>query len=403
MGKKFIMMAGKKVYLKDAEPANTDEEVKIEEEEDEVADASADAIEKSASKVAKDIVASLGLDQMSDLKAKVDTLLKRGEMVDSKLSNILHGKSLNDKSALTKEEKICGFFHALVSKNEVALKALSEGTAADGGYLFPDEFQAELVREIAELNVMRGLVRVVPMRRDVMNIPTMTSSVQVAWTAENAAKSTTTARFYQATLTVKKMASIIYLSDELVEDSTEIDIVQTIITLFAEAMANEEERVIAVGNGTTQPTGIETARAAGTIASVAASSQNFDDVIALEYALPAKYSSNAVFVANRELIKELRKLKDDDKRYLWQPSPAAGQPATLNGKPLYECNHFPSSTLYFGDFKRGYWLGDRKAMAVKITNDSETAFTKDQTAVRVVQRIAGNVVFGNAIKALTGM
>ena len=39
-------------------------------------------------------------------------------------------------------------------------------------------------------------------------------------------------------------------------------------------------------------------------------------------------------------------------------------------------------------------------MTVKISNDTETAFTHDQTAIRVVARIAGNVVLGSAVKAL---
>lgn len=278
-------------------------------------------------------------------------------------------------------------------------------TAADGGYLFPDEFRAEVIRDIIEKFSMRSLVRVIPMKRDVMKIPTLTSGPKTTWTEENATKSTTTATFNEATLTVYKLASILYSSDELIEDSDQIDIVDLIITLFAEAIQREEDRVITVGNGTTQPTGLTTARVATTIASIASATGNlsFDDMINLEYSLPQKYHSNAKFLIHRNNIRELRKLKDDNGRYFWQEPVAAGQPATFHGYAVIENNNLPESELFFGDYKMGYWLGDRGQMSVKISQETETAFTKDQTAIRVVHRVAGNVVLGDAIKGLTGI
>ena len=193
-----------------------------------------------------------------------------------------------------------------------------------------------------------------------------------------------------------------YSSDELIEDSTEFDIVKLVISLFAEAIAQEEELAFTLGNGTTQPTGINTARTAGTITTIAAVGQDFDDIINLEYALPAKYSAGAVFMGNRKSMRELRKLKDTNGRYLWQEPVAVGQPATLHGYSYYQNQQLPDGHIYFGDFKRAYWIGDRGEMAVKVTQDSETAFTKDQTAIRVVERIAGAVIQGAALKVLTG-
>lgn len=180
--------------------------------------------------------------------------------------------------------------------------------------------------------------------------------------------------------------------------------VDLIVTLFSEALQREEDRVITVGNGTTQPTGLTTAVTATTIQSITCSGNlSFDNIINLEYALPMKYHPNAVFLVHRNNIREMRKLKDSNNRYYWSEPVAAGQPATFHGYPVIENNNLPESTILFGDFKMGYWLGDRKSMSVKITQDTETAFTKDQTAIRVVQRIAGNVVLGDAIKALTSI
>ena len=352
----------------------------------------------------------LGRTMAREFMAVINSDKKKVEAVErfidqpgnEKLYKILAGKDLlRDKGKLTSEEKIVGFFHALVTRNTVAIKALSEGTAADGGYLFPDEFLAELVRPLSDSPRARALVRVVTMRRDVMKIPTLTSGPQVYWTAENAAKTTTTAAFYEATLTARKAAAILYASDELIEDSEYIDVVQLIITLFAEAIGREEDRVILRGNGTTEPTGIVTARAAGTIASAACSGNlDGDDIIDLVYLLPAKYRNGSSFIVHPNNVKELRKLKDSNGQYIWEPSLKEGVPDRLMGYPVNEFYDMPESEMLFGNWKLCYYLGDRKKMTVKVSNDTETAFTKDQTAIRVVIRIAGNVVLADAARGL---
>ena len=332
--KKFIMVDGKKIYIKDKnaeealekeeeESVEAEEEVGVEEEEDVKEEIESEA-KKVAHDIAKDIISALKKDSSEKANKKVNNLID--DYAGNKVKNLL-AKSVIDRKdveKLTKEEKIVGFYNALVTNNVIALKALSEGTAADGGYLFPDEFLAELIKPLSEETRMRGLVRVIPMKRDVMKIPNLEDGPKVYWTAENETKTTTTAHFGEKTLTVKKMAAILYSSDELIEDSTEIDVVRTIIDLFAEAIGDEEDRVITVGNGTTEPTGFS-----GNITRTVTCAGNldFDDLIELIYSLPQKYHRNSVMLSNRTNIKELRKLKDNDGRYLWNAPIAPGQAA----------------------------------------------------------------------------
>lgn len=392
MGKKFIEVDGKKVYLDEAQIQ--DEAVKtLSPEEKE--------LEETVKKISAGVEAELGL---KDFKAKLAVAeeMEKQKASAKRKSKIVTLQDLSEKSIdqLTTRQALAVFFKAAIDNDKVKLKALAEGVAADGGNLFPDEFRSELIRDVAEIAIMRSLVRVVPMTKDVMKIPTLTAKPLVYWTTENAAKTTTTADFGQATLTVYKMAAIIYASDELIEDSNEIDVVDLIINLFAERIADEEDKVISQGNGTTQPTGLTQA----TVGSVACSGTfDFDDLISLEYTLPAKYSKNAKFLASRNNIKIMRQLKDSNNRYLWMDAVAPGQPATFHGYPVYENDYIGENEIYFGDYQKGYWLGDRRRMTIKITQDSETAFTKDQTAIRVVERIAGNVILAEAIKKLTGI
>ncbi len=409
---KIIKTIGGKQMLVDTD-ANTIEEVKVEEDEketteevveEEKVEEEKEDTDKAIQKAAEEVVAGLGLDaiqkQLAEINGKFD---KKESVKDTKTSDLLDLESLMEKdvSEMTAKEKTVGFFQAILQNNTTVLKALSEGTPADGGYLFPDEFRSEIIRDIAEGPYMRKEVRVVPMKRDVMNMPSLASKPKVTWTEENAVKSTTTAHFGELTLTVKKMAAILYASDELIEDSTEIDVVQLIINLFSEAIGEEEDVVICQGNGTTQPTGLTTARAAGTIGSMNCSGDlSFDNILNLMYLLPSKYHKNAKFFVNRANIRELRKLKDGENRYLWAEPVSAGVPPTIFGHPVIEANDLPEAEIYFGDMKKAYWLGDRHQMRVKISQDTTQAFTQDETAIRVVERIAGNVILGAALRAL---
>jgi len=213
-------------------------------------------------------------------------------------------------------------------------------------------------------------------------------------------KSTTTARFTEKTLTAHKVAAILYASEELIEDCDTFDVVKLIIGLFSEKLAQEEDRVITAGTGTGQPTGLTSC----TISSVTCSGNlGFDDIINLIYALQSKYRVNAKFLVHNSNIRELRKIKDSQNRYIWQEAVAPGQPATIYGYPILENNWLPESQIYFGDYKRGYWLGDRKRMTVKVSDIAGQAWEQDQIGIRVVERIAGNCVLENAIRKLTGI
>ena len=408
---KKIKVNGKWILVKDGDIADenaetTDDVVPtpaVDAPKDGEADEDADIAEeakKAGAEIAKSFIAMFGGQKNADIADQVAKAMGKFMPEDAKLKKILGGKDLiKDVSTLTKEEKIVGFYHALVTRNEFALKALSEGTAADGGYLFPNEFMNELVKALPEFNVMRQYVRIVPMKRDQMDIATLVSGPKVFWTGENAAKTTTSAHFGADQLVAKKLAAILYASDELIEDSDIFDVVSLIIQLFAEEIGREEEKVIWTGNGTTQPEGIDASNA---VATVSTGVQTFDAIINLYYSLPRQYRQNAAFFANDNTAKSLSKLKDSQGRYLLDNSVRDGEGDTIKGKRLVISNWVPDGKIYFMDGKRLYFLGERKRMTVKVSQETETAFVHDQTAIRVVSRIAGAVVLPAAGRQIAG-
>ena len=188
----------------------------------------------------------------------------------------------------------------------------------------------------------------------------------------------------------------------MIEDCDTVDIVRFIIGLFSEALGEEEDRVITVGTGVGQPTGYASG-GLGIQCQAVGGNLGFDDIIDLIYLLPAKWKKAASFYVHKNNIRELRKLKDSENRYIWMDSPAPGQPSTIYGYPVIEDNNLSEAEIYFGDLKKAYYLGDRKRMTVKISNDESKAFEQDQTAIRVVQRVAGTVVRPTGLKCLNSI
>lgn len=303
---------------------------------------------------------------------------------------------------LTKDQKsTLDFFQALFTNDVATLKSLSEGVDASGGYLVPDQVSDALIQELSEPTRMRSLVNVVKMERDVLRIPKVVSLPKMRWVSESASKSTTTAEFSEATITAHKQASIIYLSDELKEDVIQFNLIDKVVQMLSDAIAEEEDRVITTGNGTGQPVGIRNC-SIGSIASTTGQ-LSFDDMINLIYLLPAKYRQNAVILATNKNIREMRKLKDSQGRYLWQEAIAQGQTETFYGYPIFENNNLSDSEIYFGNLKRLYTLGTKNGISLTISNTAGDAWTKDLTGIRVVLREGGNCVLENACRKLTGI
>jgi len=361
-------------------------------------------LKKAGKKMAKVVKDELGIEEMTlglkELTEKVGEMAEtqKKTMSDS-IQKVFVGQDVEkDVAQLTKKEKNKAFAYALITADETALKALSEGTPADGGFTVPQDFYNQLIKEIADKSIMRPEVTVVPMKNQTLTMSMVArDSIDVYWTSEGETKTTTSLQFSQPTITAYKLAAIIYLTDELIDDSA-FDLTSVIIGLFADRLAEYEDRAIINGSGVGQPTGLFVA---GTIATRACvGNLGFDEIINLEFDLPTKYYQNAKFLVNKQNVKEMRLLKDNDGRYMWQDPVSAGQPFIFHGYPVIMHSWVPEDQILFGDIKQTYYLGERQRMTVKVTNDTETTFTQDKTAVRVVRRFGGTVIVPNASRIL---
>lgn len=278
---------------------------------------------------------------------------------------------------------------------------LSEGVDADGGYLVPEEFETQIVTALEAENVIRSLAKVITTQHE-RKIPIATGHSTAQWTAENAAYTESNPTFGQKQIDAFKLTDLCRVSVELLQDSA-FDIEDYLMNEFARAFGIAEEEAFCVGTGTNQPTGIFTANG-GTVG-VTAAAQNAitaDELISLVYALKSPYRRNARFLMNDATISAIRKLKDSNGVYLWQPSLQAGEPDKLLGYDLYTSPYAPAITagaytVAFGDFKN-YWIGDRAGRTVQRLN--ELYATNGQIGYVATERVDGKVILTEGIQLL---
>ena len=278
---------------------------------------------------------------------------------------------------------------------------LSEGTDADGGYLVPEDFERDIVTALEEENVIRSLAKVITTQHE-RKIPVATGHSTAQWTAENAAYTESNPTFGQKQIDAFKLTDLCRVSVELLQDSA-FDIEDYLMKEFARAFGIAEEEAFCVGTGTNQPTGIFTA-SGGTVGVTAAANNAItaDELISLVYALKSPYRRNAKFLVNDATISAIRKLKDQNGAYLWQPSLQAGQPDRLLGYDLYTSPYVPTMaagalTVAFGDFKN-YWIGDRAGRTVQRLN--ELYATNGQIGYVATERVDGKVILPEGIQLL---
>jgi len=282
--------------------------------------------------------------------------------------------------------------------------ALQIGVESEGGYTVPDEFERTLVEALQEENIMRGLVHVITTSSGDRKIPLVTSKGSAFWVEEESAISESDDAFGQITLSAHKVGSMIRISEELLHDSA-FDLAAYIIREFARRVGAAEEEAILTGDGSHKPTGLlhTTLGAELGVTTAALAAITADELIDLQHSLKAGYRRKASYIMNDATIKLLRKLKDGNGQYLWQPGLLFGQPDTLLNQKVLTSNYMPlpaagNAAILYGDFSY-YWLADREGHALQRLNELYAA--TDQVGFKITQRVDGRLILREAVKTLT--
>jgi HK97 family phage major capsid protein len=296
-------------------------------------------------------------------------------------------------------EKATRFLAAWVEGDLPSVKALAEGTDSAGGYLVPDELRGEVVQRAKEASRLSKLVRRIGCRSNAVKVPTLSTDVSVYWGSEGADFTESDPAFGQKSITIHRLNAVTKISRELVADAG-IDLVDYLSALFAEAVAVEEDKVIAVGDGSTQPEGLYSAAGVGEYA--VDSAIDYDALVEIYYTLPGRYRDRAVWLGSEDVFKAVRKLTDTAGQPLWRPSLEADSPDRLLGRPVITQSDLPSSVLMFGD-PRYYHLYDREELAVESSTQAGDAFTAHQLWLKVWERVDGKLMLAESWVKGTGI
>lgn len=339
--------------------------------------------------------------------------LERQQALDAELARPVNTPITGKPAAPSGEEKTgrasaeyrSSFWNAMRSKvpSHEVMNALQVGTDSEGGYLVPDEFERTLVEALEEQNIFRTLAHVIQTSSGDRKIPVVASKGSASWVDEEGAIPESDDKFGQVSIGAYKLGTMIKVSEELLNDSV-FDLEAYISREFARRIGNREEEAFFTGDGTGKPLGV-LAEAGGAEVGVAANAVaafTADEVFDLFYSLKAPYRRSAVFVMNDATVKALRKLKDNNGQYLWQPSLTAGAPDTLLNRPVYTSAFMPTleagaKAVLFGDLSY-YWVADRQGRSFRRLG--ELYAPTGQVGFLATQRVDGKLILPEAVKVM---
>ena len=312
-------------------------------------------------------------------------------------------------------------FNAYVRKGEtsglmtIERKALSVGSDPDGGYLVPEEIETEIGRLLKQLSPLRAIAGLRQVSSAVFKKPFAIAGAATGWVAETASRpQTATPTLAELQFPAMELYAMPAATQSLLDDSA-VNVDQWLAEDVQQAFAEQETDAFISGDGVNKPKGfldypkiVDANWSWGKLGFVAtgvdgafAASNPSDQLIELVYALKAGYCQNASWVLNRKTQSVIRKFKDADGNYIWQPAQGAAGRATLFGFPLIEAEQMPdiannAFAIAFGDFRRGYLIVDR--LGVRILRDPYSA--KPYVLFYTTKRVGGGVQNFEAIKLL---
>jgi HK97 family phage major capsid protein len=294
-------------------------------------------------------------------------------------------------------------------------KALSMQSDPDGGYLVPAETERMIERIVSEVSPIRAIAGLRRIGAQSYKKPFSTGGAQTGWVGETEARpQTATPSLAEIEFPAMELYAMPAATPTLLDDAA-VNIDQWLAEEVQTAFVEQEGAAFVNGDGVKKPRGfLDYDRVAdgawewGKLGFIATGNEGGfptsnpgDKLIDLVYAVKSGYRANGRFVMNRTTQAAIRKFKDTEGNYLWQPALAAGQPPTLLNYPVTEAEDMPSVSadapaVAFGDFRRGYLIVDR--VGVRVLRDPYSA--KPYVLFYTTKRVGGGVQNFEAIKFL---
>ncbi|WP_377847228.1 phage major capsid protein [Bosea sp. UC22_33] len=341
--------------------------------------------------------------RLKAVEAKADTsaLAGRIDAIEAKMNRPGGGDGSDDDGA--EEKKSFGFYIRQGDKaGAEVLKTLRVSSDPQGGYLAPPEFATEFLKDLVEFSPIRSIASVRQTGNPSVIYPARIGRTNAKWKGENQPQEGSEPSFGEAEIAVKELNTFVDISNQLLADSAGAA-EREVREALAEDFAMKEGTAFVNGGGGLQPDGFMLDPRVPQVANGHATNLSADALISLLYALPAAYRRNATWVMNGATIATIRKLKDGQGNYLWQPGLQAGQPETILGRPVVDALDMPGATsgefpIAVGDFSAGYRIIDRVAMSILV--NPYLLATNGVTRFHATRRVGGGVIRPLALRKL---
>jgi HK97 family phage major capsid protein len=291
--------------------------------------------------------------------------------------------------------------------------SMNIGSAGDGGYLAPTEWDRTIIGALTPLSPMRRLATVVQSGVNAYSTLWNAGGWGSGWVGETATRPETTTNVFQPlTFGHGEVYANAAATQRLLDDA-QIDVAGFIADEISDTFAKQENIAFIAGNGTNKPFGFLTYATGAANASVhpggaiqvttvaSATAITADELMRFLYALAAPYRQNATWLMASSTALLISLLKDSGGAYIWREGLAAGQPATLLGRPVEIDENMPTATagalaIALGDFKQGYVINDRTGL--RVLRDPYT--NKPYVMFYCTKRVGGGLRDPNAIRVM---
>lgn len=312
-------------------------------------------------------------------------------------------------------------FDTYVRKGEVGHlrqleeKALSVGSDPDGGYLVPNETERSVMKALKDISPIRAIAGIREVSGTSFKKPFSISGPGTGWVGESALRpETTSPSLAEMTFPTMELYAMPAATSTLLDDAA-VNVDEWIAEEVRIAFAEQEGTAFVSGDGINKPKGfLSYATVAndswswGNLGYIATgvdggfdATNPSDNLVDFIYSVKSGYRGNAHWVMNRSTQAEIRKIKDADGNYIWQPGAQLGAASTLMHFPIAESEDMPdiasdSTAIAFGDFGRGYLIVDR--IGLRVLRDPYSS--KPYVLFYTTKRVGGGVQDFDAIKLM---
>lgn len=351
------------------------------------------------------------LDKMEDENQKaVQKLMKqenelkdaqeRLEGLEAKLLRMPAGSGKSEKDSVEMKSLESFITKGRGAMSPEELKYLRTDVDTDGGFLAPNDFVREIIKDVTEISPIRSIARIRQTSGKAIEIPNRTGLVSGGWTGEGETQGAGNSNYGLIEIPVNKQSAVVPVTIEMLSDSA-FNMESEVNMDVAEFFAQNEGTAFVQGDAIKKPEGFMTASGIQVINSGVAADITADALIEMSGELKDGYTGT--YVLNRRTLARVRTLKDANGQYLWQNGIANGLPNTINGDAYVSAIDMDDVAagalpVAYGDFRRGYTIVDNVMMSV--VRDAFTLADKGQVRLVFHRRVGGQVVQPEAIKHL---